>query len=112
MHSIRKFTVVTLFCSAIILFITALVLFFAPGSREAAAIGWNFIGIDKPAFKLMHKIFGVTMALAALTHMCINRKALAAYIKNAAGKCPVSRSARWSFILIILLFAASIYFSR
>lgn len=111
MQSTRKFTTVTLFLSAFILLFTALVLFFAPGSKEAAAMGWNIVGIDKPAFKLMHKIFGITMGLCAINHVIMNRKALWNHIKNASG-CPVSAQARISFIVIIVLFAAAIVFSR
>lgn len=111
MQSIRKFTTVTLFLSAFFLFISAIVLFFAPGSKEAAAMGWNIIGIDKPAFKLMHKIFGVTMGLCAINHVIMNRKALWNHIKNVSG-CPISAQARISFIVIIILFVATIVFSR
>lgn len=110
MQSTRKFTATTLFLAAIILCITALVLFFAPGSKEAAEMGWNILGITKPAFKLMHKIFGITLVVAAVNHVIMNRKALINHIKNATG-CPISAQARASLILIIVLFAASIFFA-
>lgn len=110
MQSTRKFTATTLFLAAIFLFISALVLFFAPGSKEAAEMGWNILGITKPSLKLMHKIFGVTLAVCAINHVIMNRKALVNHIKNATG-CPISAQARMSIILVIVLFVISILFA-
>ncbi len=87
MPSVRRFrlralTSTTMTLSAVIVVLTSVVLYFAPGRGVARDAGWSALLLDRDAWSDVHVIFGFAVIALAFYHVWLNRKALSHYIKR------------------------------
>jgi len=87
MPSVRRFrlralTSTTMTLSALIVVLTSVVLYFAPGRGVARDTGWSTLLLDRDAWSEVHVIFGFAVIALAFYHVWLNRKALSHYIKR------------------------------
>ncbi len=101
----RRFISLTLFWSAIILFVSSVILFIEPHGRVAYWNNWTFWGLTKRQWDDLHICSGTLFILAALFHIYLNWSLIKAYfikkIKGApAGPIVVSSLAITAFICL------------
>ena len=76
---LKRFVSLTLFWSAIILFISSIVLFIEPHGRVAFWADWRFLGITKNKWDDIHICSGALFLIAALFHIYLNWSLIIAY---------------------------------
>jgi len=69
--------------SFIIIFLTGIVLYFAPAGRIAQWVNWKFAGFSKEEWQAIHTIFSYLFVILSIFHLfTANWKTFVSYLKN------------------------------
>ncbi len=106
----KRFVSLTLFWSAIILFMSSIVLFIEPHGRVAYWADWRFLGLTKTNWDDLHICSGTLFLVASLIHIYLNWPLITAYLTRkvqGASKAPVV----WGSILLVSFITIGTYFN-
>ncbi len=104
----KRFISLTLFWSAIILFVSSIVLYIEPHGRVAFWANWHFLGLSKHAWDDLHVCVGTLFLLTAIVHIFFNWSIIMAYLnKKIRGTSPKVNI--WSSLALTLFVAAGSY---
>ena len=70
--------------SALILLVSGIVLFIAPGGRVASTAQWELLWLDKGAWVNLHNAFAILFVAGLVWHLVFNWKALSNYVVSRA----------------------------
>lgn len=84
MHSLRRFTSLTLTFTFLVMSYTGIILFIAPKGRVANWTNWELLGLDKTQYTNLHVTFMVLFLVGMLFHLYLNWSLLLCYFKNRA----------------------------
>jgi len=107
----KAFISIGLFYSFIIIFLTGIVLYFAPAGRVSNWINWKFIGITKENWQAIHTIFAFSFAILSIFHLfTINWRTFWNYLKSKSSTGLNKKKEFYlSTILTVLVFFGVIY---
>lgn len=89
---LKRFTSLTLFWSAFVLFFSSVVLFIEPHGRVAFWADWRLLGLTKQQWDDLHICSGTLFLLASLVHIWLNWPLITAYLTRrfrGASSAPV-----------------------
>jgi len=100
-----------LFYSFIIIFLTGIVLYFAPAGRISNWVNWKLLGLTKESWQAIHTIFSFIFAILSIFHLfTINWKTFWNYLKNKTVKgLNKKREFYISTVLMLLVFVGVVY---
>lgn len=79
----KAFISISLGFSFLIIFITGIVLYFAPAGRVAHWVNWKLFGLSKEDWQAIHTVFSYLFAIASIFHLfSMNWKVFWSYLKN------------------------------
>lgn len=84
MHSLRRFTSLTLTFTFLVMSYTGIILFIAPKGRVANWTNWELLGLDKTQYTNLHVTFMVLFLIGMIFHIYLNWCPLMCYLKNRA----------------------------
>ncbi len=76
----KKTTSLTLAFSGLIMLVTSIVLYFGPAGQVAHFCPWQFWGLNRHYWMMLHLNSGVLFCLAMLVHTWLNWRLLTAYM--------------------------------
>lgn len=82
MHSLRRFTSLTILFTFLVMSYTGVVLFLAPKGRVANWTNWELFGLDKTQYSHLHVSFMVLFLVGMIFHLYLNWSLLLCYFKN------------------------------
>lgn len=83
----KAFVSIGLLYAFVIIFLTGIVLYFAPAGRVSNWINWKILGLTKEKWQAIHTIFSFIFAILSIFHLfTLNWRTFLAYLKNKAAK--------------------------
>jgi hypothetical protein len=102
---LRSFTSFLLAGALIVMLFSGWVLYVAPGTGKGRRIGWDFWGMERPAWAAQHIVSSWVFVAACAGHILLNLRALRAYlIRRVGGRFRPQRLAELVLALALLAF--------
>lgn len=108
--NIKRVTSLLLLLSSILMLISSLALYVAPGGKMAHALDWHFLGFHKSFWKVCHINIGVIVIIFIIVHIYLNRSAIVDYLKNSDKKLIIfTKEFTAAYLLIVFVLIASYF---
>lgn len=78
----RKIVSLTLFMAFVVLVVSSVLLYVAPGGMAARRVGWSALGLGRGQWTDLHVIGGFLFLVAGAFHCWLNWRPMARYVKG------------------------------
>lgn len=108
----KAFISIALFYSFVIIFLTGIVLYFAPAGRVSNWVNWKFLGLKKENWQAIHTIFSFSFAILSIFHLfTINWKAFWSYLKSRTSQGLNKKNEFFASTILTVLFFLGVIFT-
>jgi len=107
---IKKIASLTALLAAILMLLTAFVLYIVPHGRIANWADWHLLGLNKSQWENIHLNFGLLFLIALGVHIYYNWKPIMSYMKDKAKRFKLFTKEFNFALILIIIFGLGTYF--